>query len=112
MAGTEPTPSPCREAGPSQVPASDVPLPWRGAVAFGLLALVGAMGPDITPSRYSPELSHYIPRYVLLALSIGFGLGAVRSRLRADKVFGIAVVVAGCGLVAYIAHACLEISGW
>jgi hypothetical protein len=101
-------PPPARD--PVQPPA--VAVPWRGLVAFGLLALVGAMGPDIAPSRYWPGLDHYIPRYVLLALGIGFGLSAVRSGQRVDRLFGIAVLVVGLGMVAYIAWACiLRITG-
>ena len=61
--------------------ASDVVLHWRGLLAFSLLGAVGVMGPDITPSQYF-DIYHYIPRYVLLALSIGFGLSAVRSGRR------------------------------
>ncbi|HEY1376962.1 MAG TPA: hypothetical protein VGF55_09215, partial [Gemmataceae bacterium] len=70
-------------------------IPWRGLVGFGLLALVGAMGPDITPSRYYPDLGHYVPRYVLLALGVGFGLSAVRRGGRVDRLIGIAVLVVG-----------------
>ena len=61
--------------------ASDVVLHWRGLLAFSLLGAVGVMGPDITPSQYF-DIYHYIPRYVLLALSIGFGLSAVHSGRR------------------------------
>lgn len=97
---------------PAQPPAADVSVPRRGLVAFGLLAVVGAMGPDIAPSVYWPDLSHYIPRYVVLALSVGFGLSAVRSGRRLDRLFGIAVLVVGLGMVAYIVRACLRITGW
>jgi len=100
MADTEPTPSPL---------ATPEPVIWRGPLAFALLGVVGALGPDITPSRYYPDLAHYIPRYVLLGLSVGFGLSAVRSRARVDRAFGIAVLVVGICLVVYIVRACLRI---
>ncbi len=88
-------------------------LPWRGLVAFALLGVLGALGPDIAPSRYWPDLDHYIPRYVLLALSVGFGLSAVRSGLRVDRLLGIAVLVVGVGMVTYIIWECLRrINGW
>lgn len=34
-----------------------VEVPWRGLIAFALLAVVGALGPDITASR-DWELDH------------------------------------------------------
>jgi hypothetical protein len=86
-------------------------LSWRGPVAFALLGVVGALGPDITPSQHWPDLDHYIPRYVLLALSVGFGLSAVRYGHRVDRVFGIATVVVGGGLVVYIIKDCLNVLG-
>jgi hypothetical protein len=73
--------------------------------------LFGAMGPDITPSPYWPDLDHYIPRYVILALSVGFGLNAVRSGHRVDRVLGIAVLIAGGYMVQYIIRECLRING-
>ncbi len=82
---------------------------WRGGLGFVLLATVGMMGPDITPTVYFPNLDHYIPRYVLLALSVGLGLSAVRSGKRLERVFGLAVLIAGLGMVAYIIRACLRI---
>ena len=78
-------------------------------VAFILLAMVGSLGPDIAPSRYCPDLSYYIPRYILSALSIGFGLNARHSKHREDRLFGIAVLVVGGGVVAYIINECLHI---
>jgi hypothetical protein len=84
---------------------------WRGPAAFGLLALVGTMGPDITPSAYIPDLNHYIPRYVLLALSVGVGLSAVRRGGRGDRLIGVAVMVVGLGMVAHIVLYCLSILG-
>jgi hypothetical protein len=81
---------------------------WRGPVAFGMLALVGAMGPDIVPSVYWPDLSHYIPRYVLLACSVGMGISCIRRGGRIDRLIGIAVVVVGLGMVAYIAKESLR----
>lgn len=83
-----------------------VEVPWRGIVAFALLAVVGALGPDITASRYW-ELDHYILRYIMLAFSVGFALSAIRTGRRVDRVFGIAVIVTGGGLVAYIIYDCL-----
>jgi len=112
MAEAEPPVVPPASPHPPQPPAADVALPWRGLVAFGLLAVVGAMGPDITPSRYWPDLDHYIPRYVLLALSVGFGISAVRRGQRADRLLGIAVLVVGGYMVVYIIRACLRITGW
>jgi hypothetical protein len=85
-------------------------VPWRGLVAFGLLAVVGAMGPDITPSPYW-DLGHYIPRYVLLALSVGFGLNAVRRGGRVDRLIGVAVLVVGLVMVAHIVLYCLNVMG-
>ena len=82
---------------------------WRGMVAFGLLALVGAMGPDITPSSYWPNLDHYIRRYVLLGLSVGFGLSALRRGGRLDRLIGLAVLVVGLGMVAHIVLTCLNV---
>ena len=78
-------------------------------LAFVLLGMVGALGPDITPSPYWPDLDHYIPRYVLLALSVGLGVAAIGSPQRIDKVFGIAVVVAGGWMVVYIIAECIRI---
>jgi hypothetical protein len=111
MAESPPSGVSLAATGEGRPPIPEPLLPWRGCVAFGLLAVVGAMGPDITPSRYWPNLDHYIPRYVLLALSVGFGLSAVRSGRRLDRVFGIAVLVVGCGMVVHIASACLRITG-
>ena len=85
--------------------------PWRGALAFALLAIVGALGPDIVPSPYWPNLNHYIPRYILLAVSVGFTVNAIRSRIRVDRVFGIAVVLVGGCMVVHIAMECLRIIG-
>ena len=85
-------------------------MPWRGLVALGLFFLVAAMGPDITPSPYW-DLDHYILRYVLLAVSVGCGLSAVRRGGRADRLIGIAILVVGLGLVGYIALSCLRIMG-
>ncbi|HTK74442.1 MAG TPA: hypothetical protein VL371_04235 [Gemmataceae bacterium] len=83
--------------------------PWRGLLAFALLGLVGMLGPDITPSSYIPELDHYVPRYVVLALSVGLAISAIRSRQRLDKLFGIAVVLVGGWMVAHIAMECIRI---
>ncbi len=88
-----------------------VSLPWRGSIALALLGVVGSLGPDIIPSRYWPDLAHYLPRYVLLAVSVGFALNAVRSKQRVDRVFGIAVLVVGGGLAVYIIRECLRITG-
>jgi hypothetical protein len=85
--------------------------PWWGSVAFALLGVVGALGPDITPSVYWPDLAYYVPRYVLLALSVGFALSAVRSGQRVDRVLGVAVLVVGGGMVAYVIGECLRIAG-
>jgi hypothetical protein len=85
------------------------PLPWRGPLAFVLLGIVSVLGPDITPSQYWPDLVHYIPRYVLLAFSIGFGLAAIGSPQRIDKMFGIAVIIAGGWMIVHIATECLRI---
>jgi hypothetical protein len=98
-------------AEPINAPAPAAALPWRGLLAFVLLAAVGSLGPDITPSRYWPDLGHYIPRYVLLALSVGFGLSATRSAWRLDRLLGIAVVLVGGGMAAYIIKECLRILG-
>lgn len=95
-------------ATPESAPARDAALPWRGLVAFGMLALVGSMGTDIAPSPYIPDLDHYIPRYVLLALAVGFGLSATRSHRREDRLCGIAVLVVGGYLVVYVARSCLK----
>jgi hypothetical protein len=100
---------PDSEVSPMQSPTRKASLPWRGFIAFILLGVVGSLGPDITPSRKWPDLAYYIPRYVMLALSIGFGLSAVRSKQRVDRVFGIAVVVVGGGMVAYIIRECWRI---
>ena len=72
--------------------ASDVVLHWRGLLAFSLLGALGVMGPDITPSQYF-DIYHYIPRYVLLALSIGFGLSAVRSGRRLGRHYSLYSIV-------------------
>ncbi len=112
MAEAESVATPPPAPAPAQPPAPDVAVPWRGLVAFGLLAVVGAMGPDIAPSGYWPDLDHYVPRYVLLALCVGFGLSAVRSGRGLDRPFGTAVLVVGGGMVAYIVRACLRITGW
>jgi hypothetical protein len=109
--GRENTPMPDSEASPMQEPTRKASLPWWGSIAFILLGVVGSLGPDITPSRKLPDLTYYIPRYVLLALSIGFGLGAVRSVQRVDRIFGIAVLVVGSGMVAYIIRECWSIMG-
>jgi hypothetical protein len=100
------------QSGATLPPTPTEALPWRGILAFVLLALVGPLGgSDIIPSPYIPNLDHYIPRYVLLAISVGLGLSAVRSAQRLDKVFGIGVVLVGGGMVVYIASECLKITG-
>jgi hypothetical protein len=48
----------------------------------------------------------------LLALSVGFSISAVRSGQKTDRLLGIAVLVVGGAMVAYIAWACLSITGW
>lgn len=94
-------------------PMNDTPqrasLPWLGFIAFTLLGVVGALGPSITPSMKEPDPADYIPRYILLALSVGFSLHAIRSKQRVDRTFGIAVLVVGTGMVAYIVRECLRI---
>jgi hypothetical protein len=100
------------EPAPNPSPASGPALPWRGLLAFALLAVVGSLGPDITPSRYWPDLDHYVPRYVLLTLSIGFAISAARSGLRVDRLLGLAVLLVGGGMAVYIARACLLIISW
>ena len=97
---------------PIQPPVADAAPPWRGLIAFTLLAVVGAMGPDIAPSRYFPDLDHYIPRYIILALAVGFGLSAVRSRRRMDRLLGVPVLVIGGYLVVYIVRWCMIYGGW
>jgi hypothetical protein len=77
-------------------------IPWKGLTAFVLLAFVGAFGSDITASPYYPNPDHYIPRYVLLAFSVGLGISAVRSSRRMDRLIGVAVLGVGISLVAYI----------
>ena len=86
-------------------------VPWRGVVAFALLGAVGSLGPDLTQARYLPNLDFYVRRYVLLALSIGFALSAVCSRVQLDRLIGIAVLVVGMALLTYIIDACLSLSG-
>ena len=102
---------PDSEVSPPHEPIRKESLSWRGLVAFTLLGSVGLFGPDLTPSSYWPDLSHYIPRYILLALSIGFGLHALHSEQREDRMLGIAVLVVGGGVVAYIINECLHIMG-
>src|SRR5262249_36320863 len=87
----------------SQPLRAQLSLPWRGLAALAILFVVGAIGSDIIPTGKRPEINHYIPAIVLLALSVGFGLSAVRSRQRAERPLGIAVLTVGCGMVAYIA---------
>ena len=93
----------------AKTPIPSMTGPWRGLLAFALLSMVGAFGPDIAPSPYWPDLDHYIPRYVLLALSIGFGLAAIRSGERADRILGFAVVLGGGVVVVYIVGECQRI---
>ena len=89
---TEVVPTPPDAPVPGHRLASDVVLHWRGLLAFSLLGAVGVMGPDITPSQYF-DIYHYIPRYVLLALSIGFGLSAVRSARRLGRHYSLYSIV-------------------
>jgi hypothetical protein len=91
----------------NQPPAANTILPWRGLLGFILLAIVGAMGSDITPSRYYPDLVHYVPRYIILALAVGFGLSAVRSRQEMDLLLGMPVLFLGGFFVVYIVYWCL-----
>jgi hypothetical protein len=83
-------------------------MSWRGLLAIGPFPLIAMMGPDLTPSRYF-GVEHYIPRYILLALSVGFGLNAIRRGTRADRLIGIAVLVVGVGLIGCVAWDCVSI---
>jgi hypothetical protein len=88
---------------PKDAPPTDWSLTWRGALAFGLLATLGVLGPDLIPSPYFPDFSHYVERVVVLALAVGMGIAALRSSARGDRVIGLAVVIVGLALVLYIA---------
>jgi hypothetical protein len=78
-------------------------------LGFALLGVVGSLGSDIAPSWYIPELEHYIPRYILLALAVGSGLSAARSRQQIDRLLGIPVLVVGAGMVVYIIKSSLRL---
>ena len=108
MATSEPSPA---SSGSSQPKVLGFAASWCGIAGFVLLAIVGGMGPDIAPSGYYPDLMHYIPLYVLLALSVGFGLSAVRSSRRVDRVFGIAVLTVGLYMVIYVVTECCKMIG-
>jgi hypothetical protein len=110
MFGEGDAPMPESEAQPKQQPSQRMSWPALGVIAFILLGVAGALGPDITPNEKLPDPADYIPRYVLLALSVGFALHAVRSKQRVDRVFAIAVLVVGVGMVAYIIRECLRIT--
>ncbi|MCE9532397.1 MAG: hypothetical protein K8T89_14945 [Planctomycetes bacterium] len=83
-------------------------LRWRSLIGLALLGIVGVVGlisPYYLPSTYNPrhDWDHYLLRYALLAFAVGFGLSAVRSRERVERLLGTAVIVTGILLVAYIA---------
>jgi hypothetical protein len=92
-------------------PVSSYDTSWRGWLAFGLLVAVGALGPDISPSRYYPDLDHYLSRYILLALSVGCAIHAIRAGRRGDQLIGLGVLVAGLGLVAHVVRDSLRTLG-
>lgn len=103
---------------PDEVTGLDAPhrllqnteVAWRGAVAATLIVVIGVTAaPDIAPSRYFPNLNHYLPTYVLLAFAMGFGLSAVRSPVRADFLMGVPVLLLGGLLVAHILWVSIEI---
>ena len=81
----------------------NIEVAWRGAVAFTVIVVIGmTAGPDIAPSRYWPDLNHYLPTYVLLSFAMGLGLSAVRSSIRADLLMGVPVLLLGGSLIAHI----------
>jgi hypothetical protein len=88
---------------PQDAPPSDWSLTWGGALAVGLIAVLGVLGPNLIASPYFPDFSHYVQRVVVLALAVGVGIAAVRSSARGDRVVGLAVVTVGLALVVYIA---------
>jgi hypothetical protein len=65
---------------------------------------------QLTPSRYHGE-DHYIPRYILIAISLLLAVSAVRSGQRLDRVIGIAVLAVSGGLLIYIARAWIFLTG-
>ncbi|WP_149111602.1 hypothetical protein [Limnoglobus roseus] len=63
---------------------------------------MAALGPLLTPINWWPYSEYYVPKYVLLALSVGCGLRAVRSGWWGDRVCGLIALLVGGGTTAYI----------
>ncbi|CAN5322249.1 hypothetical protein BH11PLA2_BH11PLA2_00750 [soil metagenome] len=87
-------------------------VPVVGLTAFACLAIVGSMGTDILPTQYYPDLIHYIPRYCVLAISVGCGISAIRSRNRMNRLLGYATTFVGLALTCRIVEFCLRINGY
>jgi hypothetical protein len=99
------------EQPPAVVPDA-VPLPWRGPLAVGCLALVAALGPSLWADPYTKGFAPYVVRVVLLATAVGAGIGGWRSALRWDRLLGAPAAIVGGGLAVLIVADCLRILGW
>ena len=63
---------------PQSVSASrPAPWPWRGVLALVCMFAHAMVGYPLLPSSYYNDFEGYVPVFVLLALSVGFGLGAL-----------------------------------
>jgi hypothetical protein len=53
------------------------------------------VGYPLLPSSYYNDFEGYVPVFALLALSVGFGLSALRAGGKVDRIIGTAVFVVG-----------------
>jgi hypothetical protein len=93
-------------------PPAALPVPWRGAVALACLMVAAAFGPDLWPGSKAPGFGQRVVPVVFLAVAAGAGLNAMRSASPVDRVLGLAAVVIGVVLAAFVAADCLRILGW
>ena len=84
-------------------------ITWRGPLAFGLLTTVQAFGTSLFPNPYIREMEQFLAPAVILALSVGVGIDAVRSKARGDRVIGLAVIAVAGYFIISIAADCLRI---
>jgi hypothetical protein len=94
---------------PSKPSPTNWSITWRGPLAFGLLASVQAFGTTLFPHPYTADMVDFLIPAVLLALAVGLGLDAIRSKARGDRLIGLAVIAVGGLFIVAIGADCVRI---